>query len=88
MIPRSPLVSVGAVYDPPVPVRRLVRLLFWAPEAEIRFVSKRQNVSVVIDGSVISSVVLGEALDSQMREMIRAVAPTIPMVSRGLQPTA
>lgn len=57
----------------------------WAPETEIRFVSKSQNVGVVVDGSAITCVVLGEALKPKIRERIRGMVPKIPLLSRECQ---
>jgi hypothetical protein len=55
----------------------------WAPEAEVRFISRRQGISVVIDGSVTTRVVLGDALTPAVIERIRQIAAAIPIVSRG-----
>jgi hypothetical protein len=51
---------------------------FWAPEAEVRFVSIRQNATVQIAGSKISRIVLGSALASDMSERIEALAKSLP----------
>jgi hypothetical protein len=52
---------------------------FWAPEAEIRFISKRQQVSVVIEGSVLTGVVLGNRATPELCELVRRMAPATPM---------
>lgn len=60
----------------------------WAPEAEIRFISRRQNVSVVIDGSVLTRVIVGDSLTPDVMAQIGRIAATIPVVSRSSGATA
>jgi hypothetical protein len=50
----------------------------WASEEEVRFVSKRQNVSVNIVGSKISRIVLGADLANGMTARIEALAKSLP----------
>lgn len=61
---------------------------FWAPEAEVRFISKSQRTSVMINGSVVTRVVLGDALAPAVAERIDQIAATIPIVSRSSGVTA
>ena len=56
---------------------------FWAPEAEIRFVSKRQNINVVINGSEVTRVILGESLSPAVKDEIVRTAGALPTVPRG-----
>ena len=46
----------------------------WAAEEEIRFVSQMQKVPVVIDGSHLTCLILGDALTSRVRQRIEAIA--------------
>lgn len=55
----------------------------WSPEAEIRFISKRQNVGVVIEESSISALIIGDTITPDVREMIGRMAPAVPLKSRG-----
>ena len=66
----------------------LSKPLSWAPEEEIRFVSKRQNVNVVIDGSAITRVVVGDALSREVYVQLEQLAGTIPLVSRNVKAPA
>lgn len=50
----------------------------WAPEAEIRFVARRQNVLVCIEGSHISNLTLGPKLDPLSRQRIREIVSNLP----------
>ncbi|MCI0419754.1 MAG: hypothetical protein L0387_25685 [Acidobacteria bacterium] len=50
---------------------------FWAPEAELRFVSKRQGVLVHISGSSISRLVLGPNLDRGTLQRIEATVNSL-----------
>ena len=54
----------------------------WALEEEMRFVSKRQRVEVVMEGAV-TRAILGPALDPSARGRIRQIAGRIPVVPRG-----
>jgi hypothetical protein len=57
----------------------------WAPEAEVRFVSQKQNVAVRIAGSHISGLVLGPRLNKHTRkkveEMVVSLGYAFPMES-------
>jgi hypothetical protein len=46
----------------------------WSDEAEIRFVSKKQLVSVAIDGSRVARLIVGHALTSTSRQRIEKIA--------------
>lgn len=61
----------------------LTKASSWEPEAEIRFVSKRQNANVVIDGSVVTRLILGDALNPRIREAILRFAGATPVTVRG-----
>lgn len=50
----------------------------WAPESEVRFISKRQNVSVQISGSAISRIVLGPNLENHARLRIQSLIESLP----------
>ena len=50
----------------------------WAPEAEIRFISKMQDVLVSIDRSRISGLILGHALEPAARTAIEHIVDTAP----------
>ncbi|SRR6266545_1624314 len=56
----------------------LSKPLFWAPEAEIRFISKLQGVSVQVDGSQITCLVVGDALTPSVIERIEYIAASLP----------
>jgi len=56
----------------------LSKPLFWAPEAEIRFISKRQRVSVQVDGSRITCLVVGDALTPSVVQRIEHIATSLP----------
>jgi hypothetical protein len=51
---------------------------FWAPEAEVRFVSKQQGVSVQISGSFLSRLVLGNKLDTHVQQTIEDLVQSLP----------
>ena len=55
---------------------------FWAQEEEIRFISRRQAVPVVIDDSCIARLILGDALTPSVRERIQAMAGAVPVATR------
>lgn len=54
----------------------------WSAEEEVRFISRKQSVAVVIDGSRIARVVLGDALTPSARQRIERTASPVPVVSR------
>lgn len=54
----------------------------WIDEDEIRFVSKMQAVTVTIDGSRITRLILGAALASSARQRIQGIADALPVVTR------
>jgi len=60
----------------------LSKPLFWKPEQEIRFVSKRQKVNVVIDGSAITRIVVGDRVSRDVRKRIEKIASGIPTEDR------
>jgi hypothetical protein len=60
----------------------LTKSSFWAPEEEIRFVSKQPNVNVVIDGSVVTQIVVGEQVSGMVREVIEHAAAGIVVLQR------
>ena len=45
----------------------------WAPESEVRFISRKQNVTVQISGSVVSRIILGPNLEHHTRLRILGV---------------
>lgn len=51
----------------------LSKPISWATEAEIRFISRKQEVYVRIDGSAITRLILGEALTPIVRERIEEI---------------
>ena len=51
---------------------------FWAPESEVRFVSRRQNISVQIVSSYISRIILGSDLTRDMSAMIKTFVNSLP----------
>ena len=61
-------------------VALLSKPVFWAPESEVRFVSRLQNVSVGIAGSRISRLVLGSNLTTEMASSIEALVNSLPYV--------
>jgi hypothetical protein len=56
----------------------LSKPLFWSPEAEIRFISKRQGVSVHVDGSQVTCLVVGNALTPSVMQRIERIATSLP----------
>ncbi len=60
----------------------LLKPRFWAPEAEIRFISRLQGVSVQIDGSQITCLVVGDALAPSVRQRIEHIANSLPFELR------
>lgn len=63
-------------------VSLLSKPTFWAPEEEVRFVSKRQRVEVTMDDSVITRVILGPELAPAVAQRIRDIAGAVPVVPR------
>ena len=61
----------------------LLKPSYWAPEKEIRFVSKMQSVSVAIGGSRITRLILGDILAPVVRErLILAVPKSVAVLPR------
>jgi hypothetical protein len=50
----------------------------WAPEREVRFVSRRQSVSVNISGSRISRLILGQSLTADVAARIESLVNSLP----------
>lgn len=50
---------------------------FWSNEEEIRFISKQQCVNVHISESVISNLIMGPKVSSEMRREIMAIIETL-----------
>ena len=69
-------------------VTLLSKPLKWAPEAELRFVSKTQNVNVAIEGSRITRAIVGEAVPLTVREALSELALSIPVTDRADAGTA
>ena len=59
-------------------VALLSKVPSWAPESEVRFISRKQNVSVQITGSVISRIILGPNLEHNVRLRILGVIESLP----------
>ncbi len=53
----------------------------WEPEGEIRFISKRQQVEVVIDGSRVTKVFLASKLDQLVAMRVEGLAGAIPVAT-------
>jgi hypothetical protein len=60
-------------------VALLSKAPYWSPEAEVRFVSKRQDVSVQISGSFLSGVILGPNLDDHSKQRIEDLVQALPL---------
>jgi hypothetical protein len=58
----------------------LTKTTVWAPEEEIRFLSKRQRVEVVIEDSAVTQVTVGQHVAPSDVERIREIAGSIPVV--------
>lgn len=58
----------------------LTKSLDWEPESEVRFLSKRQQVEVVIDGSKVSGVYVGPNSDAAVVTEVRRLAGSVPVV--------
>ena len=73
----------GVVYS----VSLLSKPLCWAPEAEVRFVSNRQDVAVRIADSNISSLVLGPNVATgtwhRIQDMLESLPHRMPVYSYG-----
>lgn len=50
----------------------------WSLESEIRFVSKKQNVAVSLNGSRISSLILGQNLTVESSQTINRIVESLP----------
>lgn len=59
----------------------LTKTTFWAPEGEIRFLSKRQGLEVVIEDSAVTQVSVGQHVAPSDVARIREIAGSIPVVS-------
>ena len=59
----------------------LTKMRRWEPEGEIRFISKRQQVEVVIDGSTVTKVILGSILDPLVAVRVEGLAGAIPVAT-------
>lgn len=46
----------------------------WEPEGEVRFISKRQRIEVMVDGSTVTRVVLGPRISPAAEAVVRALA--------------
>jgi hypothetical protein len=57
----------------------LTKTRYWKPEGEIRFISKRQQVEVVIDESTVTEVILGSKLDQLVSARVEGLAGVIPV---------
>lgn len=55
---------------------------FWHDEEEIRFVSNRQNVAVVIEGSRVTRLFTGDSLSPAVRDRISSLARAIEVLPR------
>lgn len=58
-------------------VALLTKPLRWQEECEVRFISKRQNVSIKLDASPIRSIILGRALPSEMVDEVRGIVANL-----------
>jgi len=86
--PEKKVLSVDQLLSAFLGDQTLVRIVYsvallskpscWAPEEEIRFVSKKQDVSVCIVDSQISSITLGSGLDPEVRQKIQAFVQSLP----------
>lgn len=66
--------SAGPVYS----IALLSKPPKWAPECELRFVSKKQNVPVKLNGSRISALVIGSSLPQSTRRRIEEIVSRLP----------
>ena len=60
----------------------LSKPLFWRDEVEVRFVSKRQGVQVVIEDSRITRLFAGDLLPPSLIDRIKVEAGGLPVVAR------
>lgn len=58
----------------------LTKTTYWQGEEEIRFLSKRPEIEVRIDGSKITGVVLGPRVSTAVEAAVRQLADHIPVV--------
>jgi hypothetical protein len=49
----------------------------WASEREVRFISKQQNISVQISGSIVCRLILGPRLDDATQEKIKMLVASL-----------
>lgn len=76
--------AAAQVYE----VSLLSKPLKWNLEAEVRFVSKRQNVNVAIQGAHITRRIVGEAVPLAVRATVTELAQSIPITDRTCTATA
>jgi hypothetical protein len=69
-----PQFSAEAIYG----VALLSKPPHWAPEQELRYVCKRQDIPVSFDNSKISALVLGGSLSDDLRARIESLATELP----------
>lgn len=69
-------------------VSLLSKPLQWAPEAEVRFVSKAQKVNIVIAGSRITRVLVGAAVPRTVRTALSALVSSVPLIQLDTDGTA
>ena len=60
-------------------VTLLSKSLYWKPEGEVRFLSKRQQIEVVIDGSQVTRVYLGPSVEPRSASQVRSFAARAPV---------
>jgi len=60
----------------------LTKTTYWAPEQEVRFLSKRQGLEVVIEDAAVTGVVVGQHVAEDDRERIQSVAGSALVVRR------
>lgn len=58
----------------------LTKTRCWAPEREVRFLSKRQQIEVIIDGSDVTQVFLGSRVHPLIATRTRSISGGIPVV--------
>jgi len=66
--------SAGPVYS----IALLSKPPKWAPECELRFVSKKQNIPIKLSGSHISALVIGSSLPQSARSRIEEIVNRLP----------
>lgn len=72
-------------FVPKVYAALLTKMKRWEPEGEIRFISKRQEVEIVIDGSTVTKVILGSNLDQLVAVRIEDLAGAVPVATSRIQ---